>query len=332
VTGVSVIVTKAGGSIYSTYSCTNLQYVNQVIYGHDFSGLTQGCMGASGTGAPNGFSFTPQGSTYSATTTPISDASVRLFYNGVAIGNERAVNGAAWSTSPTSSPYGGDGITWGAALTPQIINAPNFGFGIAVNYNPYPNPVASTSSTVDAMQIIWLSQSCTPNPPYGQLCHDNYSAPTKVGTNYNYAYSTNAVAGAITSMSMTVYYNWPYPTVTQTSGLPTTVTVTPVNSATSTVTQTSTITQPSTTGTYTMTLTPVTTTASTTITSTASSGYTYTQTQTSQVATSVTSFTTSSNQINIGPITNFGQMIAVILGSGVTLIGAGGLGTLLRKP
>jgi hypothetical protein len=149
VTGVALIIQKSGGTIYSTYSCTNTLSTS--------GSVTQGCVGSSGTGAPNGFQFTPQGSSYSSTTTPISDASVRLFYLGVPVGQDRAVDGGPWSTTPTNSIYGGDSVTWQiSSLTPAMIDDPSFGFGIAVNYNPYPNPVASTSTQTQATVYHWL--------------------------------------------------------------------------------------------------------------------------------------------------------------------------------
>lgn len=57
---------------------------------------------------------------------------VALFQAGAALGTIKTPM-TPFTTSIVTQPYGGDTDTWGATLTPAIVNDPSFGFAMAVN-------------------------------------------------------------------------------------------------------------------------------------------------------------------------------------------------------
>jgi len=86
------------------------------------------------------FGFTiPEGSTIDGVMTEIEytanannrfrDISNMLLVNGVEAGDEHSI-GANWTTTKVFAPLGGADDVWGAQLTPEIVNASNFGISI----------------------------------------------------------------------------------------------------------------------------------------------------------------------------------------------------------
>lgn len=71
----------------------------------------------------------------------IVDNSVRLFYNGSIIGNDKA-SGSSWPVSDGLTTYGSSSDNWGASLTPAIVNSPTFGFGISARLGGIGLPLA----------------------------------------------------------------------------------------------------------------------------------------------------------------------------------------------
>jgi hypothetical protein len=61
----------------------------------------------------------------------IIDNSVRLFFNGLPAGNEKAT-GDVWGLVPFTQVYGGPGDLWGLTLTPTDVNRGDFGVGFSV--------------------------------------------------------------------------------------------------------------------------------------------------------------------------------------------------------
>ena len=56
--------------------------------------------------------------------------SIKLIVNGVVAGTDKS-DGVTWATNPQWDTYGGVADLWGCTLTPEIINARNFGVALA---------------------------------------------------------------------------------------------------------------------------------------------------------------------------------------------------------
>ena len=61
----------------------------------------------------------------------VVDANIRLFKSGSPTGNDKADAVTQWPASPTYISLGGPDDLWGATLTPDDVNASDFGVGIA---------------------------------------------------------------------------------------------------------------------------------------------------------------------------------------------------------
>ena len=57
---------------------------------------------------------------------------VALWNNGAQLGTAKTP-GTPFTTTDTQQAYGSAGDSWGAALTPAIVNSPTFGYSMAVN-------------------------------------------------------------------------------------------------------------------------------------------------------------------------------------------------------
>src|SRR5690606_24702452 len=61
---------------------------------------------------------------------PVTDNSVKLFYLGTAVGDDKATS-SEWDTVSETVAYGGIDDRWGYNLTPSVVNDPTFGVGLS---------------------------------------------------------------------------------------------------------------------------------------------------------------------------------------------------------
>ena len=105
-----------------------------------------------------------------ASGTDVRDNVVKLIKGGVVSGTNLAVTGTDWPTTLTALAYGGTANLWGTTLTPDDINASNFGVALAVNSSN------SRTASVDYMQIsvtytgTYLSQFSAMNTGASTWC------------------------------------------------------------------------------------------------------------------------------------------------------------------
>lgn len=76
----------------------------------------------------------------------VTDSTVKLFYSGAAIGDNKA-SSSAWSTDSETVTYGGGTDLWGYALTPAIVNDTTFGIGLSAEV------AASAEASIDFMTV-----------------------------------------------------------------------------------------------------------------------------------------------------------------------------------
>jgi autotransporter-associated beta strand protein len=88
-----------------------------------------------------------------ATNNTVKDNVISLIKGGVVIGANRA-NAGNWATANTTVfPYGSNSDLWGTTWTPDQINDPNFGISLSANINAAAFGSATTTASVDYMQI-----------------------------------------------------------------------------------------------------------------------------------------------------------------------------------
>lgn len=83
------------------------------------------------------------------TTNGVDDHEVKLVLDGLPSGNNKASVGK-WPIGQSVKVYGGAGDTWGVALTPEVINSPEFGVSYMLSLGGTPLPV---SVGVDALEM-----------------------------------------------------------------------------------------------------------------------------------------------------------------------------------
>jgi hypothetical protein len=148
------------------------------------------------------------------------DYSVKLFSAGAAIGNNKADLSTQWSTSRTSVVYGSSTDTWGADLTPAIVNSSTFGAALAcqhmdgnpnsfsmdymsikVYYKVY--PVDSTVKLVIGGTVSGTNQATTDAWPTNDDTYVTYGGPQSLwGTTPTQADVEGATFGVVISATV----------------------------------------------------------------------------------------------------------------------------------
>ncbi len=88
------------------------------------------------------------------------DEYVRLYVANVVTGDNKGALVAPWPTADTSVNYGADGDLWGLTLTPAIVNASGFGFGVAATINA---TAVGTVNVSHPSAIIWHTPKTSPH-------------------------------------------------------------------------------------------------------------------------------------------------------------------------
>ena len=85
------------------------------------------------------------------------EITVLLYYNSSSISNNKKAG--TWDVIEVTKAWGDSGDTWGAYLTPSIVNDSSFGFGIRFYFSTYP-----ASVYVD-FQRLTIYHTCAPSTP-----------------------------------------------------------------------------------------------------------------------------------------------------------------------
>lgn len=106
----------------------------------------------------------------------VTDYNVRILKNGTLTGSNMADGTTQWSSTETTTTYGGNGQLWSASWTPSDINSNNFGFSIAAEIN-------TTVSLFPSAQINYISMTVYYLPPI-ILAAQNLSFDVTTGANH----------------------------------------------------------------------------------------------------------------------------------------------------
>ncbi len=122
----------------------------------------------------------------------IKDAIVKLLDGSGALqGNDKADTATAWPTSDTAKDYGGDSDTWGATVTPAVINDTDFGVAIAVKAD-----AVDSAAYIDYVSMT-VYYSTGPGAYEGDVTLTRYHAATDAGGAGGFgAVATNRVMAA----------------------------------------------------------------------------------------------------------------------------------------